>query len=86
MKNEMTTENKVRILSKLTTRDEAGKHYTERYNDDDIAALEEEGLIEVNRPIHQATGIPYSAEYSTVEVTEEGVALVEAYPEYCDAE
>lgn len=82
----MTTETKVRILSTLTTRDSAGTHFTVRVSSDDLAALEAEELITINRPIHEATGIPYSEEYYSVEVTEEGVALVEAYPEYCDAE
>ncbi len=79
----MTTENKVRILSTLTTRDEAGRHFTSRVNFADLAALESEGLITINRPIHEATGIPYGEEYYSVEVTTEGVELVEANPEYC---
>lgn len=78
----MTTENKVRILSTLTTRDSAGRHFTSRVSSDDIAALEAEELIVVTRPTHEATGLPYSEEYYSVEVTEAGVELVEAYPEY----
>ena len=82
----MKTKTKVRILSTLTTRDSAGTHFTSRVSSDDLAALEADELITINRPIHAATGIRYSEEYHSVELTEEGVALVEAYPEYCDAE
>jgi hypothetical protein len=82
----MTTETKVRILSTLTTRDEPGNHFTSWVSSDDLTTLENDGLIEINRPIHEATGIPYGVEYHSVEVTEEGVALVEAHPEYWDAE
>ena len=78
----MTTESTVRILSTLTTRDHAGRHFTTRVSSDDIAALEAAGLIVVTRPIHEATGLPYSEEYYSVAVTEAGVELVEAYPEY----
>ena len=81
----MTTENKVRILSTLTTRDSAGRHFTSRVSSDDLAALETAGLIEVSRPIHEATGIPYAEEHWSVTVTDEGVELVEAYPEYPEA-
>ena len=79
----MTNENKVRILSTLTTRDEAGRHFTTLVNSVDLADLEFEGLIMINRPVHEASGIPYSEEYYSVEVTSDGVELVEANPEYC---
>ena len=79
----MTTENKVRILSTITTRDEAGRHFTSRVNSAALAALESEGLITINRPIHEATGISYSEEHYSIEVTPEGVELVAANPEYC---
>ena len=81
----MTTENKVRILSAITTRDSSGRHFTTRVAADEIATLETEELIAVNRPIHEATGLPYSVEHYSVEVTEAGVELVEAYPEYHEA-
>ncbi len=81
----MNTENKVRILSTLTTRDSAGRHFASRVSGDIIAALEAEELVVVTRPIHAATGIPYSQEHYSIEVTEAGVELVEAYPEYCES-
>ncbi len=81
----MTTSEQVRILSKLCTRNEAGRHFTEVYGDSDLAALEEDGLIIIHRPIHEATGISYSQEYWSVEVTDGGIALVEANPEDWDA-
>ena len=77
----MTTEEKVRILSTLTTRDEAGRHFTSRVSSEDIKSLEVEGLIEVSRPIHEPTGIPYSEEHYSVSITEDGVELVDANPE-----
>jgi hypothetical protein len=79
----MTTEQKVNILAVITTTNEAGKHFTEVYDGDDIAELEEEGLIEINRPVHSSTGISYSQEHWTVAVTQDGIDLVEANPEYC---
>jgi hypothetical protein len=80
----MTTESRVFALSTLTTRDEAGRHFTERYDDATLADLESEGLIEINRPVHRPTGISYDCQYWTVEVTPSGVELVEANPEYWD--
>lgn len=77
----MNTENTVAILSTLTTRDDAGRHFTSLLGRDTISALEAEGLVTVVRPVH-STGIPYSEEHWSVEVTPEGVELVEAYPEY----
>lgn len=77
----MTNEQKATILAEITTRDEAGRHFMERYDEADIWELEEEGLIEVRRPRHEATGLRYSQEYWSVEVTAEGQDLVGAYPE-----
>lgn len=79
----MNTSEKVKILSMLATRNEAGKHFSEIYAAADLAALENDGLITIHRPVHEATGITYSPEYSSVEVTSEGVELVEANPEDC---
>lgn len=78
----MTTEEQVRILAVITTRDEAGRHFTEVYYGEDLAELEADGLLRISRPVHEATGIKYGEEHYTCEVTEEGHALVEAYPEY----
>ncbi len=79
----MTTQQKVEILAVITTKDEAGKHFREVYDADALAELEQAGLLAIHRPVHEATGIAYSQEYHTVEVTEEGIALVEQWPEYC---
>lgn len=69
----------IRELCIACTRNEAGKHFTEWmiYADE----LEQLGLIEINRPKHEATGIDYDSQYWSLEVTEEGVATVEASPE-----
>lgn len=79
-----TTESRVFALSGMTTRDEAGRHFTERYDDATLADLEAEGLIEIHRPIHGPTGISYDVQHWTVEVTPEGVSLVECNPEHWD--
>ena len=42
--------------------------------------MEHGDYIKVLRPRHK-TGIPYDQKYYTVEVTEEGQALVDAYPD-----
>jgi hypothetical protein len=73
------TDDQIRELCILTTRDEAGRHFTvwsEHY-----ASLEAAGLVEINRPVHAATGIPYGQEHWTLEVTDEGRKLVDANPE-----
>lgn len=77
----MTTSEQIRILSKITTKNEAGQHFMEIYSTEALEALEADGLLTINRPIHGATGISYSQEYWSVEVTDDGVALVEANPE-----
>jgi hypothetical protein len=80
----MNISKQVRILSKITTRDESGRHFLEIYNTADLQELEAAGLLTIHRPIHGATGISYSEEYWSVEVTDDGIALVEAYPEDWD--
>ena len=77
----MTTDQQATILAQIVTRDEAGRHFTEVYATDDLMELEHEGLIEIARPVHDATGIRYQQEYWSVNVTQEGQALVDACPE-----
>jgi hypothetical protein len=83
---QMSLEDTVRILSSMTERDHAGRHFTERYPDEVLDELEERGLIEISVPVHEPTGIEYSREYYGLVVTQEGVDLVEAYPEYHDTD
>lgn len=73
------TDDMIRELCTLCTRNEAGQHFaqTSAY----YGELEDLGLVRIDRPVHQATGIPYSAEYWSIEVTEEGIEVVEANPE-----
>ena len=78
----MKIANKVKILSTLTTRDNANRHFTHIVSGVDLAELEREGLISINRPIHP-TGIPYAEEYHSVSVTAAGADLVDANAEYC---
>lgn len=60
-------------LGKVTTRNESGMHFTQWL---DYEELEDKGLVKVYRPVHE-TGIPYSQEYWTIEVTEKGLNLLE---------
>jgi hypothetical protein len=66
----------IRTLRQITTRTESGQHFTAAFPD--WQALEDAGLIAVERPIHDQTGIPYSQEYWTVEVTNAGAAVLDA--------
>jgi hypothetical protein len=74
------SDDQIAILCRITTRNEAGKHFTELYDADDLIALETAELIEVSRPIHEPTGIMYDRDQWTVEVTEEGLEVVQANP------
>lgn len=80
----MTTSDQVRILSKLCTRNEAGRHFTEAFEISALDALEDAGLILINRPTHEATGISYGMGFWSVDVTDEGISLVENNPEDWD--
>ena len=73
------TEGMIRELARITTRNEAGRHFTEWSKHYD--ALESLGLIKIDRPIHQATGIPYGQDQWTVEVTDDGHHTVDDYPD-----
>lgn len=81
----MSIRDTVNILSTMTNRDEAGRHFTERYADRILDDLESRGLIEIDRPVHEPTGIPYSEDHWHLTVTQGGIELVEAYPEYWEA-
>ncbi|HLO97723.1 MAG TPA: hypothetical protein VK171_03925 [Fimbriimonas sp.] len=73
------TDEAIRELGIITTKDDAGRHFTSwaRYWEE----LENAGLIRVYRPVHEATEIPYSQEYWSLEVTEEGQQMVDDHPE-----
>ena len=68
-----------RELCIATTRDEAGRHFTEWMKH--YEKLERLGLIKINRPVHSGTGISYDCQYWTLEVTDEGQEFVDANPE-----
>ena len=63
-------------LAHITNRDHAGRHFTEIYDEETLDALETAGLVEISRPIHEPSGIPYSQEYWKLEPTESARQLV----------
>lgn len=83
-RTELPLADQVHILSTITNRDHTGRHFTERYSDFELSALESAGLIAIDRPVHEATGIPWGHEHWTLEVTRDGQHLVDQYPEYHD--
>lgn len=74
--NATVTDDMIRELCTLTTKDHAGRHFTETSSRHD--ELEAAGLITINRPIHAATGIPYGREHWTLKVTQDGQDLVDS--------
>ena len=77
----MAREDQIKILCSIATRDDAGRHFTELYDADDLIYLVTEGLIAVDRPIHEPSGIMFDRDQWSVKVTEEGQALVDANPD-----
>lgn len=73
----MSKQDLIETLATLCERDEAGRHFTETCGC--LGELEDSGLIEIERPVHEATGIPYSQEYWHMAVTDAGIAEVEAW-------
>ena len=73
------TDGMIRELCIATTRNEAGRHFTEFLTH--YEELEEIGLIKINRPVHPGTGMDYDCQYWTLEVTDEGQQVVDANPE-----
>lgn len=72
-------EGMIRELCVITTRDDAGRHFTEWSGH--WESLEEAGFITINRPVHPATGIPYGQDEWSLEVTQEGQDVVDSNPE-----
>jgi hypothetical protein len=73
----------VQILGVITTKDQAGVHFTENYTRDVLDSLESLGWVEIHKPVHEATGLEYSEENWSLEVTPEGQKVVdEEYQEY----
>lgn len=62
-------------LSKLINMGECDRHFTACC---DWESLEEAGLIDIYRPTHGQTQIPYSIEYWSWELTNEGQSVVDA--------
>lgn len=77
MQGALTSE-QMDILNVITTRDEAGRHFVELYDAEDLDALESQGYIEVNRRGHAVTGMQYDSSYWTVGVTEEGLKVLDS--------
>lgn len=73
----MTSEERVAVLAVIVTRNGAGRHFTAVWDWDTLNELEGAGLISIDRPVHEQTGIPYAQEYYSVEVTSTGQDLVD---------
>jgi hypothetical protein len=72
------TDDQIRELCILATRDDAERHFTEwavHWEE-----LEKEGMIRVHRPIHEATGVDCSQEHWSVEITGDGQSVVDYNP------
>ena len=65
------TDDDKRMLGSLATKDDAGRHFAETHSDEWLDRIEAAGYIAISRPVHPATGIPYSQEYWTVQVAAE---------------
>lgn len=63
------TAEEIEELGRMVQRDEAGKHFTEIHSAEFIEKLENGGYINIYRPVHEATGIPYSQEYWHLSIT-----------------
>jgi len=70
MTTTLTSADKI-ALGKLATRDESGRHFTSVHRGEWLEQMEQAGLITIHRPVHESTGIPYSQEYWSVEVSSE---------------
>ena len=79
-----TSEAALYELETLTTRDEAGRHFTEWSSH--YEELESAGLIAIRRPVHAATGLSYRQEDWAMEVTEKGVEACERFESDRDSE
>ncbi len=77
----MTDKERAYILARIVTRDEDGRHFLEVWPWESLRELEEAGLIEIDRPVHEPTGIRYAQEYWSVRVTREGFGVMESWPE-----
>lgn len=75
-----------KLLGMITTRDEAGTHFTYLYGDKFLNRMEKAGFIKITRPIHEPTGIAYGQEEWTVEVTPAGIEMGEGMHWGADAE
>ena len=83
-RHELLTDDDKRTLGTLCTRDEAGRHFTETHSDEWLDRMEAAGYITIDRPVHEATGIPYSQEYWTVQVAAEVAEWFDADGELID--
>jgi hypothetical protein len=71
------SEEMISELCVATTRNESGRHFTEWMHH--VDALESAGLVQIDRPVHDVTGIPYDEQYWSIEVTEKGMLLVDQH-------
>ena len=65
------------MLGKICTRDEAGRHFTDIYEQGWLIRMEEQGFLEIIRPVH-GTGIAYGQEEWSVKITPAGIEFGES--------
>lgn len=65
-------------LGRITTRDEAGVHFTQIYNIDWLFHMEQNKYISIYRPLHEPTRLPYGMEEWSVEVLEPALTALAA--------
>lgn len=73
------TDDDRRQLGEVTTRDEAGRHFTQLYDRDWLDRMESTGWLEIHRPVHEPTGLSYDEQYWSVEVNPEVAEWFDAY-------
>ena len=57
------------LLGSLTTRDDAGRHFTqlEKYTPEFLEKMGRLGLIAIHKPVHTESGVAFSEEYWQIE-------------------
>lgn len=76
MNNQDVSDDAIRELCVMTTRDADGLHFTQWSEHWDT--LEAAGLVSVHKPVHASSGIAYDQDEWSVQITEAGQDLVDS--------